>query len=112
MAEPWITLSTYALAMWIVMGFVAVVVLWLAYLRDRAYRKRHHMPSGFVSLTLASIGTVTFAAAAWAAFLTIRRLNGLDAIEWSPQVTIPLLLLALSTPIAAAGVVLYQRYRY
>lgn len=112
MDELWVTVSIYALAVWTVTGFAATVILWATHLADRSYRRRHRMPAGFVSLTLASIGTVAFTGAAWAAFLTIRRLLGLDAIEWSAVVTVPLLLAALSTPIVAAAVVLYQRYRY
>jgi heme/copper-type cytochrome/quinol oxidase subunit 1 len=112
MAEPWAATAVGALIVWIGMGFGAVVVLWRLYFADRSYRRRHSMPAGFVSLTLAGMGTVTFAAATWAAWLTIRRLLDLEPIAWSPLLTVPLLLLALSTPIGAAAVLLYQRFRY
>jgi hypothetical protein len=112
MAEPWTTVSTYLLIVWMGMGLGAVVVLWAAYVRDRSYRRRHNMPSGFVSLTLATGGTITFAAAAWADFLTVRRLLDFEPLDWAPIVTVPLLLLALSMPIGAAAVLLYQRFRY
>ena len=112
MAEPWGTISLYVLVVWIGMGAGSVLLLWRLYFVDRSYRIRHNMPSGFVSLTLATGGSVTFIAAGWAAFLTVRRLLSLDSIDWAPIVTVPLLLLALSMPIGAAAVMLYQRYRY
>ena len=112
MDEPWTTLSLFALAVWNAMGFVAVIVLWVTHLADRSYRMRRNMPRGFVSLTLATIGTIAFVGAAWSSFLTVRRLLGLEVIEWSPVITVPLLILALSAPIVAAAVVVYQRYRY
>jgi hypothetical protein len=112
MAEPWATVAVYALIVWVIMGFASVLVLWRLSLSDRAYRRRHGMPYGFVSLMIAAIGTITFVASAWAALLTARRLLDLPAFDWSPIVTVPLLLLALSMPIGAAGVLLYQRFRY
>jgi hypothetical protein len=111
-AEPWATVAVGALVIWIGMGGVSVAVLWRLYFADRSYRRRHNMPAGFVSLTLAGMGTVAFVAATWAAYLTIRRLLNFEPIEWSAIVTVPLLLLALSTPIGAAAVLLYQRFRY
>jgi hypothetical protein len=112
MAEPWATISIYALIFWVAFGATAVGVLWYAYSQDRKYRRRRNMPSGFVGLLLAIIGTVTYPAAAWAALLTIRRLAGLEQLDWSPIVTVPLLMLALSVPIGAAGVLIYQRLWY
>jgi MFS family permease len=112
MVEPWATLAVYALLAWAGMGALAVTVLWYSYVRDRSYRRRRGMPSGFVSLTLALMGSVAFAASAWAAVLTVRRLLNLEPLDWSAVVTVPLLLLALSTPIGAAAVMLYQRIRY
>jgi heme/copper-type cytochrome/quinol oxidase subunit 1 len=112
MAEPWATISTYALILWIAMGAFAVVVLWRHYLADRSYRQRRGMPSGFVSATLAILGTMSYPAAAWGAFLQIRRLSDQPSLEWSPIVTTPLFIVGLSVAIVAAGVLLYQRFRY
>lgn len=110
MAEPWATAAVAALVVWIAMGALSVLVLWRMYLIERAYRQQRHLMPGFIALTLALGSTVTFAAAAWAAFLTIRRLLGLEVIDWSALVTVPTLLLALSMPIGAAAVMIWQRY--
>lgn len=107
----WAVIPASLLIMWIGMGGFSVMVLWRLYIVDRRYRRRYNMPAGFMTLTLALGATVTFAAAAWAAFLTVRRLLDMPVLEWTPWVTVPLLLLALSVPIGFAAVVLYQRYR-
>ena len=101
-----------ALIVWVALSAFSVGLLWFLYLRDRSYRRRHRMPNGFVSLTLAVAATVTFAASSWASFITIRAILGLERLPWATNVTVPLLLLALSMPIGFAVVLLYQRIRY
>jgi len=105
-------LAVGALAIWVALSAFSVGLLWFLYFRDRSYRNRHHMPHGFVALTFAVAGTITFAASTWASFLTIRTILGLERLEWTPAVTVPLLLFALSMPIGFAVVLLYQRLRY
>jgi hypothetical protein len=112
MAEPWRSLSIYALEVWIVLGLVGVFVLWYAWEQDRKYRRRYKMPAGFQGLLLAAIGTAVYPAAAWSAFLAIRHLHGLPRLEWQSIVSAPLLLIALSVPIGAAAVLIYQRLWY
>lgn len=112
MDEPWTGISIVLLSAWIAMGGFSAGFLWWFWWRDRRYRKRWNMPRNFVALTFALAGSIAFTAAAWAAFLTVRTLLGLDRIEWAPVVTVPTLLIALSMPIGFAAVLLYQRLRY